>query len=98
MDEGQFDMALIGDGAARVLHNGKCDRIRYHVAGAIDTYARERQAEGRPDRAALLRYISGEVRSGGTPSKKSVSKAGQELATVARRICSEWSPGCDDVN
>lgn len=65
-----------------VEHHGEMVRGRYVVADAIDDYARELSK----DRSGLLRYISGQIRYGAIPSKKSTRKAAKELAVIRARL------------
>ena len=65
-----------------IKYNGEMVRARYIVADTIDIYAKELPK----DRAALLRYIGGEIRRGGIPSKKSRAKARKELTVIQQRL------------
>jgi hypothetical protein len=86
MTNNEFGLCLIGQGAAECIVNGEWTRLRYIVADAIDQRASERQRAGRPDKAGVLRYISGEIRHGGVPSKRSLTKAGSDVREVERRV------------
>ena len=82
-----FDEVLCGEGARWVRIGGELTRLRYHVADAIDLRATERQKAGRPDKASLLRHISGKLRAGSHPSKRTALKAASDLEVVRAALC-----------
>jgi len=86
MTNNDWACAMCGQGERHVMFNGEVTRVRYIVADAIDRRASVRQKEGRPDKASLLRYVSGQVRHGSHPSKKSVTKAQSDLEAVRKEI------------
>lgn len=86
MTDNEWGMALFGEGTAEIVVDGRHTRLRYVVADAVSARARERQQEGRPDKAGLLRYIASEIERGGCPSKKSMGKARTDLAIVRERL------------
>jgi hypothetical protein len=86
MTPNDWNLALLGEGARHVTVDGHVTRLRYVVADAIDQQASVRQKAGRPDKASLLRYISGKIRHGSYPSKKAKRKAQSDLEIVYRTL------------
>lgn len=83
MDNNEFNLGLIGD----PLHtaDGKT-QIRYIVADGFELIAKELRAEGRPDKAARLQWIAGELNTGGRPTKRVMSKCSKEIEVVRGRL------------
>ena len=87
LDDNQFGLCLIGQGTEIIdVGGGEPMRVRYVVADAMDALAYDKYDEGRKDRAALLRHISGVIRSGGTPTKRVLTKAAKEIAEVRAQV------------
>jgi hypothetical protein len=90
MTDNEFTLCMLGEGEAHVGTGEEQTRLRYIFADAIDQLAKEKQAAGRPDRASLLRYLSGKWRYSANghqlPSKKSIQKAKREIEELRRRL------------
>lgn len=80
-----LDVCLTWGCGDYVDYGGESVRVRYVVADTMDAYAKELQSD-RPDVAGLMRSISGDIRHGSIPSKKSRGKARKHLDVIRARL------------